>query len=156
MYSQTKLPLGILARLRTPQPNTYRQVYHQVWQDGRNICIQLTRERLSEKVHATIPKGIKEGFEKEWHERPSTYVCECKRKATKVGLTATVSGTVYWSYLILPFRIVACTFFPTTFLETAVKISTNNHQEKCHIIRRDAQWISTWTIYWHLDTQVTS
>ena len=29
--------------------------------------------------------------------------------------------------------------FPTTFLETAVKISTNNHQEKCHIIRRDAQ-----------------
>ena len=46
--------------------------------------------------------------------------------------------------------------FPTTFLEIAVKIPTNNHQEKCHIIWRDAQWISTWTIYWHLDTQVTS
>jgi len=27
---------------------------------------------------------------------------------------------VYWSYPILPFGIVACTFFPTTFLEIAV------------------------------------
>ena len=42
-------------------------------------------ERLSEKVHATILKGIVGGFEftvlqrnlKEWHERPWTYVCEC-------------------------------------------------------------------------------
>ena len=47
--------------------------------------IQLFRERLSKKVHATIPKGIVGGFEftvlqrnlKEWHERPWTYVCEC-------------------------------------------------------------------------------
>ena len=47
--------------------------------------IQLFRKRLSEKVHATIPKGIVGGFEftalqrsfKEWHERPWTYVCEC-------------------------------------------------------------------------------
>ena len=29
----------------------------------------------------------------------------------KVGSTATVSGTVYCSYPILPFGIVACTFF---------------------------------------------
>ena len=35
--------------------------------------------------------------------------------------TATVvSRTAYWSYPILPFGIVACTFFPTTFLEIAV------------------------------------
>ena len=27
------------------------------------VCIQLFRERLSEKVHATIPKGIVGGFE---------------------------------------------------------------------------------------------
>ena len=27
------------------------------------LCIQLFRERLSEKVHATIPKGIVGGFE---------------------------------------------------------------------------------------------
>ena len=40
--------------------------------------IQLFRERLSEKGHVTIPKGIVGGFEftvlqrnlKEWHERP--------------------------------------------------------------------------------------
>ena len=52
------------------------------------------------KVNATIPKSIVSGFEftllqrnlKEWHERPWTYVSECKRKATKVGLKATVSG----------------------------------------------------------------
>ena len=46
--------------------------------------IQLFRERLSEKVHATIPKSIVGSFEftvlqrnlKEWHERPWAYVCE--------------------------------------------------------------------------------
>ena len=48
-------------------------------------CIQLFRERLSEKVHATIPKGIVGGIVspvlqrnlKEWHERPRTYAREC-------------------------------------------------------------------------------
>ena len=47
--------------------------------------IQLFRERLSDKVHETTPKGIVGGFEftvfqrnlKEWQERPWTYVCEC-------------------------------------------------------------------------------
>ena len=47
--------------------------------------IQLFRERLSEKVHATIPKGIVGGFEftvvqrnlKDWRERSWMYVCEC-------------------------------------------------------------------------------
>ena len=43
------------------------------------VCIQLFRERsVSEKGHATMPKGIAGGFEfsvhqrnlKEWHERP--------------------------------------------------------------------------------------
>ena len=54
---------------------------------------------------------------KERHERPWTYVCECLRKAAHVGLTVTVSGTVYWSYPILPFGIVVSTHFPITFLE---------------------------------------
>ena len=79
------------------------------------LHIQLFRERSSEKVHATI-RNLKD-----WHERQWTYVCECLRKATKVGLTATVSGTVYWSYPILPFWIVACSiFFLATLLEIAV------------------------------------
>ena len=33
------------------------------------------------------------------------------------------SGTMYWSYPMLPFGIVACTFFPTTFLEIAVYVN---------------------------------
>ena len=49
------------------------------------VIIQLFRERLSEKVHATVPKGIVSGFEftfvqrnlREWQERPWTCVCEC-------------------------------------------------------------------------------
>ena len=51
----------------------------------KTFCIQLFRERLSEKVYATITKGIVGGFEfavlqrnlKEWHKRPWTYVCAC-------------------------------------------------------------------------------
>ena len=47
--------------------------------------IQLFRKRLSEKVHATIPKGIVSDFVcpvlqrnfKEWHESPRTYVRKC-------------------------------------------------------------------------------
>ena len=74
------------------------------------MCIQLFRERLSEKVHATISKGIVGGFEftilqrnlKEWHEPPWTYVCECQRKATKVGSTATMSGTVSHAHFFRP------------------------------------------------------
>ena len=58
-----------------------------------NNCfsIRLLRERLSEKVHATFPKGILCGFELtvRSHERPWTYVCECQRKAPEVGSTAT-------------------------------------------------------------------
>ena len=56
----------------------------QYLQGTRIPFIQLFRETLSEKVHATIPKGIVGGFEfsvlqrnlKEWHERPWSYVCE--------------------------------------------------------------------------------
>ena len=52
----------------------------------RDVCwtsdTTLVRERLSEKAHATIPKGIVGGFEftvlqrnlEKWQERPWTYV----------------------------------------------------------------------------------
>ena len=43
-----------------------------------------------------------------------------KGKQQKLVRQLQSSGTVYWSYPILPFGIVACTFFPTTFLEIAV------------------------------------
>ena len=100
-------------------------------------CIQLFRERLSGKVHATILKGIVGGFEFSFFQRN---LKELARKALEMCLRvlkesnkSTVAvclsyrqlqspGTVYWSYPILPFGIVACTFFPTTFLEVAVLI----------------------------------
>ena len=44
------------------------------------------------------------------------------KESNKSRSKATVSGTVNWSYPILPFGIVACTFFPTTFLEVAVYV----------------------------------
>ncbi|CAH3196326.1 unnamed protein product [Porites evermanni] len=53
------------------------------------------------------------------------------RKATKVDSTATVSGTVYCSYPLLPFGIVTCTFFPTTFLEIAVYVGLIQSQKRC-------------------------
>ena len=51
--------------------------------------IQPFRKRLSEKVHATIPKGIVGGFVrpvfqrnfKEWHESPRTYVRKGNRSS---------------------------------------------------------------------------
>ena len=94
----------------------------------RSRDIQLFRKRLSENVHATIPKGIVVCFEITVLHRnfermaweTMDYVSQCESEAAKVGLTATVSETVYWSYPILPFGIVVCTFFLTTFLEIAV------------------------------------
>ena len=65
--------------------------------------IPLFRERLSAKVHATIPKGIVGGFEftvlernlKEWHERP----CICLRVLKESSKTSFDSysrqGTAY-------------------------------------------------------------
>ena len=52
---------------------------------SKSARIQLFGENLSEKVHATMPKGIVGGFEftvlqrnlEEWHERPWTYVYNC-------------------------------------------------------------------------------
>ena len=58
----------------------------------------ISRNVVGKNVHATIPKGIVGGFEftvfqrnlKEWQERPWIHVCECYRKATKLGSTGTV------------------------------------------------------------------
>ena len=47
------------------------------------MCIQLFRERLSEKVHATIPKGIVGGFEFTVLQRNLN---ELARKAMKMCL----------------------------------------------------------------------
>ena len=41
-----------------------------------------------------------------------------------------MSETVYWPYPILRFGIVACAFFPTTFLEKAVYCIARNSLEQ--------------------------
>ena len=43
-----------------------------------------------------------------------------KESNKKIGSTATLPGTGYWLYPILPFGIVACTFLTTTVLGIAV------------------------------------
>ena len=91
---------------------------------SRTTDIQLFRERLSEKVHATIPKGIVGSFElsllqrnlKEWHEMPMDVCLPMLKENNNIeGSTASVSGTVYWSYPIFSFGTVACTFFRQPF-----------------------------------------
>ena len=53
--------------------------------------------------------------------RETMHVClRVLKEINKEGSTATVSGTVYWAYLMLPFGIVACTAFSTTFLEITI------------------------------------
>ena len=72
--------------------------YPVIWTSRLVNNIQLFWERLSEKVHATILKGIVGDFKctvfqrnlKESYGRPLISVCECCRKVTKVGSTATV------------------------------------------------------------------
>ena len=54
---------------------------------------------------------------KEWYERPWTDVTFA---STKVGSTATVVKNSVLFISHFTFLIVACTFFPTTFLEIAV------------------------------------
>ena len=56
-----------------------------IYRNAKRSGIQLFRERVSEKVHATTPIGIVGGFEftvlqrnlTELHERLCTFVCEC-------------------------------------------------------------------------------
>ena len=56
-----------------------------IYGDAKRPVIQLFRERLSEKVHATIPKGIVGGFEFTVLQRN---LKELARKAMKMCLRA--------------------------------------------------------------------
>ena len=71
--------------------------------------IQLFRERLSEKVHATIPKGTVGGFEfavlqrnlKEWHKRPWELMGVCLRVLKESNKRSFDSYSVWNSVLII-------------------------------------------------------
>ena len=96
---------------------------------SRTTDIQLFRERLSEKVHATITKGIVGSFElsllqrnlKEWHEMLMD-VCFANAKG-KQQYRRFDSFSVRNSVLIIShitFRYCRVHIFQTTFLEIAV------------------------------------
>ena len=92
-----------------------------IYRNAKRSGIQLFRERMSEKVHATTPIGIVGGFE--FTRGYGRLFASAKESKQKVGSTAAVLGTVYCSYPILPFGIVACAFLPTTFLKIAVYLA---------------------------------
>ena len=105
---------------------------------------QLFRERLSEKVHATIPKSIV-GFwvhcsskNFEILAREVMDIClGVLKESNKVGSTATTPEKMYWSYPILPtipFGIVASTF--------SDNLSRKRKIRKRRIPRRRRQWES--------------
>ena len=90
--------------------------------------IQLFQERLSEKVHATIPKGIVGSFGftllqrnlKERHEMPSEISLRVLKENNKSRFD---SYSVRNSVLIIShitFRYCRVHIFPTTFFEIAV------------------------------------
>ena len=71
---------------------------------------------ISRKVDLKVELTVLQRNLREWHATlAQIYVCECYWKVKKVGSTAIVSGTVNWSYPILPFGIVVCTFFRQLF-----------------------------------------
>ena len=89
-------------------------------------------ERLSEKSALDNPERYcgwfwvhrSSEYLKEWHERsrPGRIFASAIKKSNKSRFdsTATVVRNSVLIISILPFRIVVCTFFPTTFLEIAV------------------------------------
>ena len=77
----------------------------------------------------TIPKGIGGGFEftvlqrnlKKWHKRPWTSLClRVLKESNKSRFNSVSRQDQCINHVPLPFGIVACTFFLTTFLEIAV------------------------------------
>ena len=97
----------------------------------RGFCYCYFEKGCRKKLHATmsIRKGIVGGFKlnvlqrnlKERQERPQTCVFIAKGKQQhKIRQLKCQEQRIGRSNPILPFRIVACTFFLTTFLEIAV------------------------------------
>ena len=86
-----------------------------IWQHCLIIYIQLFRERLSEKVHVTIPKGIVSGFECTVLQRN---LKKMAREATDINIMfASAKGKQHWSYPILPFRLLHAHFLRQPFLK---------------------------------------
>ena len=93
--------------------------------------IELFRKRLSDIVHATIPKGIVGGFELtvlqrnlgEWHERPWAYVWLLKESNNSRLDSYSVRNSVLIIFHITRGFVVGCRehIFSTTFPEITEK-----------------------------------
>ena len=103
------------------------QVYSYFEKGCRKKCTGLSRKVL----WVVLSSLFFQRNLKEWYERPWTYVHgqnHARITAYRIYKRSTVQknnnnnkkGTAYCSYPVLPFGIIACTFFPTTFLEIAV------------------------------------
>ena len=103
-------------------------VYSYVEKGCRKKCTRQSRKVLRVVLNSSFFKEV-------WNNGTRGHgrtFASAERKATKVGSTAAVSWIVYWSHPILPFGIVACTFFPTTFLEIVYRISNRFFENKPH------------------------
>ena len=105
-----------LAQWPPPPPLPPSFVYSYFEKGCRKKCTLKSRKVLWVVSSALIFKEIwKNGTGGHGHMFASA-----KGKQQKYVRQLQSSGTVYWWYPILPFGIVACTFFPTAFLEIAV------------------------------------
>ena len=91
-------------------------IYRYFEKDCRKMCTRQSRTVSWVVLNAL---SFKEVWKNDTRGHGRMFVGAKKRNKSRFDW-ATVSGTVYWSYPILPFGIVACTFCPTTFLEIAV------------------------------------
>ena len=101
----------------------YQYIYSYFEKGCRKKCTRQSRKVLWVVLSALFFKEIwKNGTGGHGHMFAST-----EGKQQKYVRQLLSSGTVCWSYPILPFGIVACTFFLTTFLEMAVYSSVSSH-----------------------------
>ena len=91
-------------------------VYSYFEKGCRKKCTRQSRKALWVVLSSLFFKEIW----KNWYERPWKCVCDCWRKATKVGSTATVVRNSVLIISHITFRNCRVHIFPTTFLETAV------------------------------------
>ena len=109
------LALVFIIHIQIPSQTTCL-IYSYFEKGCRKKCTRQTRKVLWVVLSALFFKEIwKNGTGGHGHMFASA-----KGKQQKYVRQLQSSGTMYWSYPVLPFGIVACTFFPTTFLEIAV------------------------------------
>ena len=120
VYAETDLLCAFLRLvLLSLEKMSWKKVVYSYFEKGcRKKCMWQSRKVLWVVLSALFFKEIwKNGTGGHGHMFASA-----KGKQQKYVRQLQSSGTVYWSYPIFSFGIVACKFFPTTFLEIAVSM----------------------------------